>query len=143
MEVEWFGMAENAAEDGRGALALIGVNQNVFRPPTLPATVKRALIILLQGEEGDPQEGSLSVRMEAVGPSDNVLWATSESGQMETPKEPSLPVGVQVVTNVQIQVTERGPVSFRSYIEFGSQHLEGRKLLYVAEPPGEPMAQAS
>jgi hypothetical protein len=45
LRVEWLGLAEGSTQDARGALALVGVNQNVIQAPSLPHTMKEVFVL--------------------------------------------------------------------------------------------------
>jgi hypothetical protein len=82
LKIDWFGIAEGAVNDFRGALTAVGLGVSFIPFETMPANVRLALVLLLVDDE-DPEptvEGRTTiVAVQLAGPEGNVLVASQQT----------------------------------------------------------------
>src|SRR5262245_7170339 len=93
LRVEWLGLAEGVTQDARGALALVGVNQNVIQAPSLPHTVKEVFVLYVVDNEGDTlTEGTdVTVDFRVESPSGTILTAARSAAKLSQKSFSAIP----------------------------------------------------
>lgn len=137
MNLEWIILAEGLGTDAKDAVTLIGLNQNVFMTPVLPAPTKRAVVAHLLLEDEEVFLGAsarFAMRVEA--PSGTVLSASSGGGELSPGLNPDLPSTLDIPAQMALMITEYGTHKIIVEITgpFGDQ-CKGEVLLFVAPPP--------
>ena len=82
MKIEYILLAEAVAQDTRGATTLVGVNQDIFAPDSLPAHTKR--VIFARISEISP--GKYSMRAELLDPQRKAM--AIQTGQIDVGDRP-------------------------------------------------------
>lgn len=137
MNVEWLLLAEDIAQDLRGTITAVGLNQNVFPTPSLPAVTKRAAVAHIVEEAGLLKPGGkFTVTFKVIDPHDRIV--SSQSGQISVGQLqwPSLPVSFDLPVQLMLNVSEYG--TYR--IEATAQPIDGPEVsnqveFYVMEAP--------
>jgi hypothetical protein len=142
---DWLGIAEGSTNDARGALTLVGVGQNVMAAVEFPHREQRVLIVTVLDEDGTDlgQDATFGMTFDITAPSGRVLIAnhqTLTTAQASNPAgiPPDIPArGIQLVWNLNLEVTEYGPHTVRVEIEIpGQEPLSRTRKIYVVAPPG-------
>lgn len=110
MKIDILILAEGAVIDGRGTLSLIGVNQRVISPLSLPFHIKQRLIMALSDEapeSPEPEFGQIpsgEVAVKVLDPTGSATFATSEEIKAPTEKQwLDLPLVLNVIMDVDIK----------------------------------------
>jgi len=138
MKLEWIVLCEGLGQSASGAFTLIGVNQNVFAAPTLPAVTKRAILAHISVPNADAFVGNLSFGLQIVAPNGQVILATTGTLPIRDLPVlfPELPVTLDIPAEAPINITEYGGYKIRLEAEGpGDTHISGEVLLYVVAPP--------
>lgn len=112
LEVAWFGMAEASAIDSRGAMTLVGINQNVVVAETLPALRKRVLVLHLRDSE-EPEQllvpgARLTVKMWVNGPDESEIFRQTATVDIGEKRWADIPGGANVTTEMQLNIEAYG-----------------------------------
>lgn len=142
MALDFLMLVEAAVNDGRGALALVGVNQRVIAPTTLPFNIKQRLIMAFSdempdssGQEfGDIPGGVVSIRV--LDPAGSATFATSEEIKLPVEKRwLDLPLVANVIMDVDIKGDSYGVYIVEvTHKPSDSGELTRRFPLYIAHP---------
>lgn len=136
MRLDWMILAEGLGQDSRGAITIIGVNQNVFETPLLPGVTKRAVLVHFVDDDRDLKIGDqLNFRVRVVSPSEEVINAQGAQATVGPSRWPDLPLSIDFPIEIVMNCPEYG--SYR--IELDAQFpegvtLKGSVILYVVEP---------
>ena len=139
MRIEWFGIAEASARDARGAMTLVGVDQNIIVAPTLPMTVPRSFVLLIDDEGETPPVGTGgTLEFMAEAPSGRpVLAIGAQRLQVGEKQWPNLPGGIKLGFEVPLSVNEYGTHKMRVRVTFDDgTTLEQEKSVYVVPDDG-------
>jgi len=135
MRLDWIGIAEASTTDSRGVLTLVGVNQNVAIAESLPAEVKRTVVIYLVDEDASLQpESQLQIRVSVENPKGEEV--ASQEGELRIVSKPfpTLPGAIQLAIDLDLQVTEYGTYIIKCFVDGpNGMHLEGSKPLHVVQ----------
>jgi hypothetical protein len=137
MKLEWILLAEGIGQDARGAITMIGLNQNVLVAPALPALTKRALMAHLVDDDQPLKEGDvINFKLKAVSPTDEVISVQSGQGVIAPTIWPDLPHMLDFPMEMILNCQEYG--TYR--IEFEMKFPDGKTSqetvsLYVRQPP--------
>ena len=114
MRLEWIILAEGLGADAKGALTVIGLNQNVLITPTLPATTKRAILAHFteNGAEAKPGE-PIFFRVSFVSPSGKTISAQNGSAQFTLSRWPDIPAAIDLPAEMILNCSEYGDSSDR------------------------------
>lgn len=137
LELEWLGLAEGATNDGRGVLAAVGINQNVVVAPSLPATLGRVVILIVNDDEKNdlPPGSDLTLQMSVIDPDGRSLSTNSTQISVGDRKFDELPVGFNLTAQLQVSVSAYGTYTIECSIESASGVMvRGTKKLYVVPP---------
>src|SRR6266700_3027870 len=111
LRMEWLGIAEGSTTDARGALALIGVNQNVIQPPSLPHTQRQVLIVHIADDSGDILvEGTNAfVELKVDSPTGSTLSSFRSAVNLAKKQYPTIrAVHLQVLAEMMMRFDEYG-----------------------------------
>jgi hypothetical protein len=133
VNIEWMILGEGIAQDADGDLTIVGLNQNVFAPPALPAHTKRAVIIALVGETWET-DAELSVRFTVLEPDGAVIMAQSTQTRLGPSRHPQLPWSLLIPAEFIIQAAGTGRYEIRARVSVAGHVLEASKAVYVLEP---------
>lgn len=128
-------LAEGLGQDSRGAITIIGVNQNVLEASSLPAVTKRAVLVHFVDDDHDLKIGDqLNFRIKVVSPSEEVINAQAAQANVGASRWPDLPLAIDFPIEIILNCPEYG--SYR--IELDAQFPEGvafkeSVVLYVKE----------
>jgi hypothetical protein len=138
LRVEWLGLAEGVTQDARGALALVGVNQNVIQAPSLPHTIKEVFVLYVVDDEGDTLiEGTdVTVDFRVESPSGAILTAARSAAKLSQKSVSAIPaVHLQFIAESLLRFEEYGIYAVRCTVETTDQQsVSEEKRLYVIEP---------
>ena len=140
MKLESLVLAEGMGQDANGAYTLIGVNQNVFSPQSLPAGTKRAVLAYFVEEPGENLEWagkSAEVSFTVTSPTGKVLAA--QTGQLSFGEKnfADVPVALQLPNEIILQVREYGDHRIAVAVTFPDESVvKGELTLYVRPFPG-------
>lgn len=138
LRVEWLGLAEGSTQDARGALALVGVNQNVIQAPSLPHTVKEVFVLYVADDEGDTlTEGTeVTVDFRVESPNGVILSAARSAAKLSQKSFSAIAaVHLQFVAESLLRFEEYGTYTIRCAVETTDGHSASEeKRLYVIEP---------
>jgi hypothetical protein len=138
LRVEWLGLAEGSTQDARGALALVGVNQNVIQAPSLPHTVKEVFVLHVVDDDGDTlTEGTeVTVDFRVESPNGVILSAARSAAKLSQKSFSAIPaVYLQFVAESLLRFEEYGTYTIRCTVETANrQSASEEKSLYVIEP---------
>ena len=139
MDFDILALAEGATNDVRGALALVGVNQRVIAPGTLPFNIKQRLVMTLSDEMPDSsgrEFGHISggiVSLRVLDPAGSATFVTSED--IKVPKEKrwlDLPLVINIIMDVDIKGDSYGIYIVEvTYKPSDSEELTRRFPLYI------------
>jgi hypothetical protein len=129
-------LAEGLGQDSRGAITVIGVNQNVFETPSLPGITKRAVLVHLVDDDRDPKIGDqLNFRVRVVSPSEEVINAQGAQVAVGPPRWPNLPLSIDFPIEIVMNCPEYGPYRIELDAQFPEGvTFKGSVILYVMEP---------
>jgi hypothetical protein len=138
LRVEWLGVAEGSTQDARGALALVGVNQNVIQAPILPHTMKEVIVLYVADDDGDTlTEGTdVTVDFRVESPNGTILSAARSAAKLSQKSFLAIPaVQLQFVAESLLRFEEYGTYTIRCTVETADrQSASEEKRLYVIEP---------
>lgn len=138
MRIEWFILAEGMGFDAKGALTVIGLNQNVLVTTALPATTKRAVIghLVDDGQRLSPGE-NLEFALSIESPSGKVISANT--GRIAIDGEttfPDVPATIDLPAELAVVATEYGNYVIKLEVRPpDSTELKAEVILHVLEPP--------
>lgn len=138
VEIQWLGVAEASAYDGRGSLTLVAVNQNVVIAPELPVTRKRSVVALVSCpdnsgvEPGDSGTFEVSVK----DPAGKDLVAAKQTMTLEESKWPGVvPIGFHFSGDLNLKLEKYGIYAIHISIEIPEGEVATADApLYVVEP---------
>lgn len=137
IQLEWFGLAEGSTEDSRGALTLVGVNQNIIQAREFPVNVKRQFVILTGEDEGfeDLTDRRIHVTVEVTSPSGELVASAKQVVNIHGKRRKEIPGSLQLVGAMNFEVGEVGAYLAACIVEDsrGEFRLEGSKKFYVIE----------
>jgi hypothetical protein len=143
LRVEWLGLAEGSTQDSRGALALVGVNQNVIQAHSLPHTMKEVFILYVADDDGNTlTEGTdVTVDFRVESPKGTILSAVRSAAKLSQKSFSSVPaVYLQFVAESLLRFEEYGMYTVRCTVETTDGHSASEeKRLYVIEPAASPV----
>jgi hypothetical protein len=143
LRVEWLGLAEGSTQDSRGALALVGVNQNIIQTPSLPHTMKEPFVLHVADDDGNIlTEGTdVTVDFRVESPTGTILSAVRSAAKLSQKSFSSVPaVYLQFVAESLLRFEEYGMYTVRCTVETVDGHSTSEeKRLYVIEPPASPV----
>jgi hypothetical protein len=138
LRLEWLGIAEGSAHDARGALALLGVNQDVIQAPSLPHVQKGVLIVDVADDDGDilTEGTNLSVELKIDSPSGHTLSSSRSSVGVGKKQFPTIPAThIQILAQTAMRFEEYGTYTITCHVEAPEeQRLQGQKRIYVVDP---------
>lgn len=145
MRIEWVLLAEAVTLDARGALAAIGLNQNIFPAATLPALTKRAVLTHIVEDAGviEPNaKFTFSIRVS--GPRGNVVLAQTAAVSIGHVPWPSLPAVADLPLELALSLAEYGTYRFDVEVQppEGGSPLTGHAEMYVVRPDDQAPALA-
>lgn len=106
MKIDWVILAEGVTQDARGAVALVGLGQNLLVTETLPAGTKRAVVTHLSDL---PVDRELRFRVALTTPQGRVLSAQESSLRVGPPPFAGIPsAGLDIPIEFAVGVTEYG-----------------------------------
>jgi hypothetical protein len=107
MIVKWLILAEGVGTDSKNAITAIGLNQNVFQAPELPATTKRAVIARL--EDIDDLKGeSLSVTFSVLNPSGRIISGQTASVTLSEKRWADIPGALDIPGEFVVNLVDYG-----------------------------------
>lgn len=127
MRIEWILLAEGITYDSRGALAAVGLNQNVFAANALPANTKRAVIVRLTDP---PENRTVHFRYAVVAASGQILSAQEGAIEFGERRLLDLPAALDVPAEFALSLSEYG----EHRIEFEVSDREANETLFVHVP---------
>jgi len=143
LRVEWLGLAEGSTQDARGALALVGVNQNVIQAPNLPHTMKEVFVLYVADDDGNTlTEGTdVTVDFRVESPNGTILSAARSAAKLTQKSFSSVPaVYLQFVAESLLRFEDYGMYTVRCTVETADGHSASEeKRLYVIEPAASPV----
>lgn len=134
MKIEWALQAEGLGQDARGALTIIGVNQNVLTVNSLPARTKRAIVLhVIEVEAGE----SLSLSVSVKDPDGVVVLAQSADMTLGEFLYTDIPAAFDVPAEMAISVEKWGTYTFEAVVQGRSGGTGAATLpLYVRKLTG-------
>jgi hypothetical protein len=143
MRLEWILMAEGFGSSASGSLTAISVNQNVLVAANLPITTKRGILahfVAESAESNDLSDREFTVSSQVIGPSNEIVLATSLPGKFPRPAWPDLPTGLDIVFEFPLRIAEYGTYEIRiSTRPTEGSEIQGCTYLHVREPlPSSP-----
>lgn len=143
MKFDFLALAEASAEDSRGAITLVAINQNLVIAPALPAAFRRTAIAYVTEEDGDtplPPGTPVSIAFRIESPSGKVIVAGTGNGALGTKPYPELPGAVQLAVDVVGTATEYGGYTLTCEVSVAANVITASRQLYVFPPPHSLMA---
>jgi hypothetical protein len=138
LRLEWLGIAEGSANDARGALALLGVNQDVIPAPSLPHVQRAVIIVHAADDDGDifTEGTNLYVELKVDSPSGRTLSSSRSSVTLGKKQYATIPAThIQVLAEVMMRYEEYGTYIVTCNVEApGEQRIQGQKKIYVVDP---------
>lgn len=137
MRIESVLLAEGVTTDARGALAVIGLNQNIFPTATLPAATKRAILAHIVEDPGIMQPNMrFSFSLKVSDPKGNVILAQTASVAVGQVPWPSLPATTDLPLELALNLSEYGAYRFEVEIQppGDGAPLTGGVDMYVVRP---------
>ncbi len=135
---DWLGLAEGAVADHRGMLTLVGFGTQVLALPVLPANVALTVIGLVEADEGTPPlapDTNVSLAPQVTGPAGQILLAGQQSITAQPPLWRDIPMRMQVMLGVGLNLTEYGRhVVSLSVTLPGQEALVKERAFWVREP---------
>jgi hypothetical protein len=110
-KLEWVILAEGIGRDSRGAFTLIGVNLNVFSPPSLPASTRR--VVFAHFVDQEHVTGTIRFGIKVISPSGETVMANQAQVSLHSDVPwPNLPVTCDIPFEVAIVFNEYGAYRF-------------------------------
>lgn len=137
MRIESVLLAEGVTADSRGALAVIGLNQNIFPAATLPATTKRAILAHIVEDPGMIQSNArFGFSLRVSGPGGNVILAQTVSVSVAHVPWPLLPATTDLPLELVLTLSEYGTYRFDVEVQppGDGAPLTGHAEMYVVRP---------
>jgi hypothetical protein len=138
LRLEWLGIAEGSANDARGALALVGVNQDVIPAPSLPHVQREVLIVHVADDDGDifTEGTNVYVEIRVDSPTGRTLSSSRSSVSLGKKQYPTIPAThLQVLAEVMMRFDEYGTYVITCNVEAPEeQRIQGQKRIYVVDP---------
>lgn len=137
LHLEWVGIAEGTVIDSRGAATLVGVNQNVLTPQTVPFAWAVSIFMLLTEETDSPsdaQDSSGLATLNLLGPDDSVLSSTTQTVKVQR-KYPDIPATMALAAQVVIAIQNFGRYTIIASLKSSDGTEEvSKKYMYVLPP---------
>jgi hypothetical protein len=139
MKVEWVLIADGAAQDSRGAVTAVALNQNVLSAPTLPVPAKRAVIAHVAEAPGILKPGDkFEVTFQVTAPSGDVISVQKAQIAVGQLQWPDLPVSTDLPVELLLNLSEYGSHHIEVKVRTaGGDQSEGSVDLFVVPPPGD------
>jgi hypothetical protein len=143
MTCDLFVLAEGVTNDARGALTLVGINQRVVSPATLPFRSTFKAVVGITDEIGGPDgpdfevlpDGELRVRVSD--PSGVPQFAVSQVFKMPQDKSQGMiPIVVNIIADVVVSGDSYGTYSADISYRFTDGEEESRRFYIYVVPPG-------
>jgi hypothetical protein len=133
VRIEWFGLAEAAVEDGRGALALVGLNLNVVVAQRLPVAFRRAVVLIITDDERTLTPGEeMAINFSIEDANGKVIEATGVRFGIGDQPNPEYPGSVQLAATIASDAKEYGALTIRAEATLpDGSTLTATKDLYV------------
>jgi len=137
LKIEWMLIAEGLGADSKNALTVIGVNQNIFSPPSLPAMTKRAILARVLDDEDTLKAGSsLQVAFSVIGPAGDVVAAQSSTVSVAGRLWKDLPGNLDIPAELGLSVNDYGEYVMRLDIRTPAGERQRAEVrLHVVPPP--------
>jgi len=136
VKIEWVLIAEGFGVGGNGAITAIGIDQVLIIAPSLPAAIKRAILVHLTADDNTMTDKELTLAVKVITPSGQVLAAQTIPGKVTPPQWPDIPLTFNIFIDVPMQLTEYGTyvVDVKVTPPDGGR-IEHQTEFYVCEPP--------
>lgn len=136
MKVEWILLAEGLGQDAKGAITVIGLNQNVLGAPSLPVTTKRAVVAHFVADKGSLAPGDkLTLRFSVTSPSGKVIAAQTAQATIGQLPWPDLPASSDLPVELGLTFYEYGTHRFEVAVQTADgQEVTGQIDFYVVTP---------
>jgi hypothetical protein len=139
--IDWFGLAEGAAADSRGALTLVGFNPLVQVHPALPVTVGFVLVLCLadsdKTSDDDPAAllpgRTLDLDLQIIDPNGARIIGMQQGNDLMAKKYPDLPATVTLALAVSVTFKIHGRYLVRAKVELGGHSVSAEREFYVLQ----------
>jgi hypothetical protein len=120
LEIDFASLAEGVAGDARGNLTLVAVNPHALVADQLPAQFSPILVVVVvDNDAGNPAivvGRTITGRIEARAPDDEVLFVAQLRQPVVPPPAPSLSPRVQIVAQVPFTASKPGEFRISAHI---------------------------
>lgn len=136
MKIGWVLLAEGLGQDAKGAITVIGLNQNIFAASSLPSTTKRAVVAHLVADDKPLKPGDkLTVRFSVMSPSDQVISAQTAQATVGELAWPDLPATSDLPAEMLLTFSEYGMHRFEVAVQTSiGEEMKGQIDFYVVTP---------
>jgi hypothetical protein len=136
IRLEWFILAEGIGQDAKGALTLIGINQNALVTGALPVITKRALVAHIVDDADGLNEGDeVSATFKVSSPSGAVIAEPTTKLMVGLRRLKSLPAEIDIPAELGLEVKEYGTHKINVEVTIPGGVLPAKDLsLYVLDP---------
>ena len=121
LRFEWFGIAEGATSDSRGAISLVAIERAVQIVGELPVPLKRVFVGIVQDDE-DPEptlpESTLTVEISVEDPTGTVIVSHRLPIEQGAKRYDSLPMSVSFTAEMQFKAKVYGTYLVRMQCEY-------------------------
>jgi|HubBroStandDraft_1064217.scaffolds.fasta_scaffold114521_1 hypothetical protein len=137
MNIGWVLLAEGVAIDARGAVAAVGLSQNILPAASLPIATKRAVVAHLVEEPGIMQSNSkFTISIQVTSPGNQVIVAQTASVAIGHIPWPSLPATTDLPLEMALSLAEYGTYRFDVQVQppGGGDPATGSVEMFVVRP---------
>jgi hypothetical protein len=133
MRIEWLGVAEAAVADARGAMTLVGVNQNVTLAKELPVRLNRAVVVLaVDDSPADDAAGEVRISLTLRSPEGDELAKQETALEVTGKRFADLPGSIQLTLDLQAEASSFGTYVVECALEANdSEPVTATRELYV------------
>ncbi len=142
LHLEWLGIAEGSVIDSRGAATLVGVNQNVVTPQTLPFAWSSSVYVFVTEDPddiSDSQEISGTITLDFLDPDDDIVSSTTQTIKNQR-KYKEIPVTIALAAQVVLAIEKPGRFAIACTLRSANDSEtpeRQRKYLYILPPSRE------
>jgi hypothetical protein len=127
VKIEWVLLAEGLTQDARGAITVVGLNQNIQVTDVLPAQTKRVILVHIGASEGEfkgDEVVDLAFRFWVRSPSGEIVSVHTIQTSSEIKSEVKISPSVDIPIQIGMALTEYGTYEIGVSVTYSSGEVE-------------------